>query len=98
MSKSIRFLYMNVLYKKKAKVKRALMKLAFNLKIFFLFKFQKYGGEGSAGGGGTQRLVMDQMRDIERQNQDLTSELRDVQSELNKEKRAAENVRIPSYL
>jgi hypothetical protein len=58
--------------------------------IYFL---QKYGGEGSAGGGGTSRMVRDQMRDLERQNEELTSELRDIQSELTKEKRAAEAVR-----
>lgn len=30
------------------------------------------------------------MRDLERQNQELTTELRDIQSELHKEKRASE--------
>ncbi|XP_056015074.1 centrosomal protein of 290 kDa-like [Ostrea edulis] len=53
-------------------------------------ELEKYGGEGSAGGGGTSRMVRDQMRDLERQNEELTSELRDIQSELTKEKRAAE--------
>lgn len=57
---------------------------------------QKYGGEGTTGGG-AQRMVVDQMRDLERQNEELTTELRDIQSELNKEKRAAENVRQRCY-
>ncbi|XP_061195068.1 centrosomal protein of 290 kDa-like isoform X3 [Saccostrea echinata] len=53
-------------------------------------ELEKYGGEGSAGGAGASRLVRDQMRDLERQNEELTTELRDLQSELTKEKRAAE--------
>lgn len=53
-------------------------------------ELEKYGGEGTTGGG-AQRMVVDQMRDLERQNEELTTELRDIQSELNKEKRAAEN-------
>uniref|UniRef100_K1PYW1 Centrosomal protein of 290kDa coiled-coil region domain-containing protein n=1 Tax=Magallana gigas TaxID=29159 RepID=K1PYW1_MAGGI len=53
-------------------------------------ELEKYGGEGTTGGG-TQRMVVDQMKDLERQNEELTTELRDIQSELNKEKRAAEN-------
>ena len=89
---------MNVLYKIKSQSEKGINETCFQFENNFFVKFQKYGGEGSAGGGGTQRLVMDQMRDIERQNEELTSELRDVQGELTKEKRAAENVRIPSYL
>lgn len=57
---------------------------------------QKYGCEGTTGGV-IQRMVVDQMRDLERQNVELTTELRDIQSELNKEKRASEKVRQRGY-
>lgn len=53
---------------------------------------QKYGGEGTTGGG-SQRMFLDQINDLEKQNLELTTELRDIQRELNQEKRAAENVR-----
>lgn len=73
----------------------------FNAVYWYFYKepmtvLQKYGGEGTTGGG-TQRMVVDQMKDLERQNEELTTELRDIQSELNKEKRAAENVRQRGY-
>lgn len=57
---------------------------------------QKYGFEGTTGGG-THRLVVDQMRNLERQNEELTTELRDIQSELNKEKWASKKVRQRGY-
>lgn len=58
---------------------------------------QKYGCEGTTGGVIQRRMVVDQMRDLERQNQELTTELRDIQSELHKEKRASEKVRQRGY-
>lgn len=42
-------------------------------------------------------MVVGQMRDLEKQNEELTTELRDIQIELNMEKRAAENVRQRGY-
>lgn len=45
----------------------------------------------------TQRMAVDQMMNLERQNEELTTELRDIQSELNKEKRASKKVRQRGY-
>lgn len=61
-----------------------------------MFVLQKYGGEGIIGGG-IQRMVVDQMKDLERQNEELIIEFRDIQSEFNKEKRVVENVRQRGY-
>lgn len=55
-----------------------------------IIELEKYGGQGTTGGG-AQRMVVGQMRDLEKQNEELTTELRDIQIELNMEKRAAEN-------
>lgn len=57
-----------------------------------MYVLQKYRFERT-----TQRMAVDQMRNLERQNEELTTELRDIQSELNKEKRASKKVRQRGY-
>ena len=58
--------------------------------------WQKYGPEsGGGGGGGTQRGVTqlrDQIKDLEKQNDDYRQEIKDLQRDLASEKRAAEKV------
>ncbi|KAH3726744.1 centrosomal protein of 290 kDa-like [Dreissena polymorpha] len=51
---------------------------------------EKYGGEPSGGGTLTSRKFRDEMQDLDKQNEELKQEMRDLKQELSTERRTAE--------
>ena len=51
---------------------------------------QKYGGDGGTGGSVTARKYRDELQDMEKQNEELKQDIRDLKQELATERRTAE--------
>lgn len=54
---------------------------------------QKYGGD-SGGGSGTARKMRDELQELDKQNEELKQDIRDLKQELATERRTAEKVGI----
>ena len=52
---------------------------------------QKYGGD-TGGGSGTARKMRDELQDLDKQNEELKQDIRDLKQELATERRTAEKV------
>lgn len=59
--------------------------------IFFFF-LQKYGPDTGGAAGGTARVLRENVNELERQNEDLQAEIKDLRKDLAGEKMAAEKV------
>lgn len=61
---------------------------------------QRFGADSGGGGGGTardSRYLRDMVRELEDANEQLKQEIKDVNRDLNSEKRAAEKVSCSGY-
>ena len=54
---------------------------------------QKYGGDvGPGKGAGTARKMRDELQELDKENEELKAEVRDLKQELSSERRTAEKV------